>query len=336
MKGKKKHITIHDMARELGISGSTVSRALNDNPRISKATREAVQKLARAHNYLPNAMASSLRKGKGNTVGVIVPNINRSFFSNVIGGIEQVLSTAGYNLMICQSNELLGKEISALKTLLNARVDGIMMSISMETGTYDHIEELINRGVRMVFFDRIPEGLPVDSVVIDDFDAARRLTEQMIQKGCRQPAYIGGSPDVNVYANRQKGFRKAVTDSGSEPDERYIIETGMTRRDGAEAFEKLIRLRKRPDAIICAGDFAAHGVLIAAGEKGLAVPGELVISGFANEEFTAHIRPSLTSVNQKGNEIGQRAAELFLDEEHKNEKRQIVIEPEIIYRESTG
>jgi LacI family transcriptional regulator len=336
MKGNKKHITIHDMARELGISGSTVSRALNDNPRISKATREAVQKLAKEHNYLPNAMAASLRKGKGNTVGVIVPNINRSFFSNVIHGIEEILSEAGYNLMICQSNELIDKEISALKTLFNARVDGILMSLSMETNRYEHIEELINRDVRMVFFDRIPEALPVNSVVIDDFEAARSLTEQMIQKGCRQPAYVGGSSAVNVYASRQKGFRQAVIDSGVKPDERYIIETGMTRRGGAAAFEKLMQLANRPDAIVCAGDLAAHGVLIAAEKNSVPVPGELAISGFANEEFTAHIRPSLTSVNQKGNEIGQKTAELFLDEKHKNTKRQIIIEPEIIFRESTG
>ncbi len=336
MDQKKKHITIHDIAQELGISSSTVSRALHNNPRISKSTREAVQKLARAHHYFPNAMASSLRKGKGNTVGVIIPNINRSFFANIINGIEQVFSTAGYNLMICQSNELLTKEVNAIKTLLHARVEGILMSLSMETNRYEHIEDLIKRGVRMVFFDRIPETLPVDSVVIDDFNAALKLTEHMLQQGCRQPAHIGGSPGVNVYSNRQRGFRQAIINSGKEPDDRYIAETGMTRSDGAAAFEQLMRLKKKPDAIVCAGDLTAHGVLIAAQEKGIAVPESLRISGFANEEFSAHIRPSLTSVNQKGKEIGQKVAELFLDGDQKMGKRQIVIEPEIIHRESSA
>lgn len=336
MKRDKKHITIHDMARELGISGSTVSRALNNNPRISKTTRDAVQKLARFHNYLPNAMASSLRKGKGNTVGVIVPNINRSFFSNIIGGIEEIFSTAGYNLMICQSNELLEKEQAALMTLLNARVDGILMSLSMESEKYDHIEKLLNRGVKMVFFDRIPEQLPVQSVVIDDYSAALKVTEHLLEQGSRQPAHIGGSSSINVYAKRQNGFRKALEKSGVSVDSKYIIETEMTRRGGTVAFNELMKLRQRPDAIVCSGDLAAHGVLIAAHEHGLKVPGDLSVTGFANEEFTAHINPSLTSVNQKGNEIGRKSAKLFLDNESSHEKRQIVIEPEIILRESSG
>jgi LacI family transcriptional regulator len=332
----KQHITIHDIARELGISGSTVSRALNNNPRISKATREAVQKLARSYNYLPNAMASSLRKGKGNTVGVIVPNINRSFFSNIIGGIEEILSTAGYNLMICQSNELLEKEQAALMTLLNARVDGILMSLSMESDRYDHIEELLNRGVKMVFFDRIPEQLPVQSVVIDDYKAALKLTDHLLEEGCRQPAHVGGSSMINVYANRQNGFRQALRNRSMTIDSKYIIETEMTRKGGAAAFHELMKLPRKPDAIVCSGDLAAHGVLIAALESGLSVPGDLTVTGFANEEFTAHISPSLTSVNQKGNEIGRKTAELFLDSESSHEKRQIVVEPEIIFRESSG
>jgi LacI family transcriptional regulator len=336
MARKKQHITIHDMARELGISGSTVSRALNDNPRISKSTREAVQKLARHHNYLPNAMASSLRKGKGNTVGVIVPNINRSFFSNIIGGIEEILSTAGYNLMICQTNELLEKEQAALMTLLNARVDGILMSLSMESKNYKHIEELLNRGVRMVFFDRIPEQLPVQSVVIDDYNAALKLTEHLLEQGCTRPAHVGGSSSINVYANRQNGFRQALRNKRMTIDSKYIIETEMTREGGTAAFHELMTLRHKPDAIVCSGDLSAHGVLIAALESGLSIPDELRVTGFANEAFTAHISPSLTSVNQKGNEIGRKSAELFLDGESSNEKRQVVVEPEIIFRESSG
>ncbi|MEX0982566.1 MAG: LacI family DNA-binding transcriptional regulator [Bacteroidales bacterium] len=335
MKQRKQHITIHDIARELGISGSTVSRALNNNPRISKSTRDAVQKLAKTHNYLPNALASSLRKGKGNTVGVVVPNINRSFFSNVIGGIEEILSTAGYNLMICQTNEKLDKEKAVLKTLLNARVDGILMSLSMETNDYGHIEDLLDRGVKMVFFDRIPEKLPVHSVVIDDYNVALKVTRHIINQGYNMPAHVGGSSEINVYANRQKGFIQAIKNSGKRLDERYIIETDMTRAGGAAAFEQLMKLRPKPDAVVCSGDLSAHGVLISAMENGLAVPGDLAISGFANEEFTAHIRPSLTSVNQKGNEIGQQAAILFLNGEQKAEKRQIMVEPEIIFRESS-
>lgn len=335
MRGKQ-HITIHDIARELGISGSTVSRALNNNPRISKATRDAVQKLAKTYNYLPNTMASSLRKGKGNTVGVVIPNINRSFFSNVIGGIEEILSTAGYNLMICQTNEKIDKEKAALRTLLNARVDGILMSLSMETDDYRHIEDLLDRRVRMVFFDRIPEALPVHAVMIDDYNAAMKVTGHIINQGYTIPAHVGGSSKINVYANRQKGHIQAIQNNGKQLDKRYIIETDMTRAGGSAAFDQLMKLSPKPDAVVCSGDLAAHGVLIAAMESGLTVPGDLAISGFANEEFTAHIRPSLTSVNQKGNEIGKQTAELFLNGEQDEDKRQIVVEAEIILRESSG
>lgn len=331
----KRHITIHDIARELKISASTVSRALNDNPRISKATRDAVQELAREHKYLPNSIASSLRKGRGNTVGVIVPNINRSFFSNIIGGIEEVLSTAGYNLMICQSHEQSRKEHSALLTLLNARVDGILMSLSMETGDYSHIEALLQKDIKMIFFDRIPASLPVRSVVINDRSAAMKVTDHMLAQGRQRLAFIGGSIHINVYANRQKGFCDALTQKGLPRDERYIIETGMTRQDGIRAFHQLMALEERPDAIVCAGDLTAHGVMLAALQTGIQVPDDLAISGFANEEFTAHLSPPLTSVDQKGALIGQRAAELFLNGKNNNQAEQLVIEPEVIFRESS-
>ena len=334
--GQKKHITIHDIARELGISASTVSRALKDNPRISKRTRETVQRLALSHQYMPNQMASNLRKGKSNTVGVIVPNVNRSFFSHIIDGVEQVLSAAGYNLMICQSFEKLNKEKEALNTLFNARVDGILMSLSMETDTYGHIEEIANRNMKMVFFDRIPVSMNVASVIIDDYHAALKVTSHILSRGCRYPAHIGGSSQINVYGNRQMGFRDALLENQIPIDERYIIETDMTREGGMKAFEQLMKLSPRPDAVMCSGDLTAHGVMIAAEKMGLRIPYDLTVSGFANEEFTAHITPPLTSVDQKGALIGHEVAKLFLENEDPNVKKQIIIEPDVKLRQSTA
>jgi len=247
-----------------------------------------------------------------------------------------VLSTAGYNLMICQSNERLSKESSALLTLLNARVDGILMSLSMETDDYSHIEALLRRDVNMIFFDIIPLSLPVRSVVSNDRSAAMKVTDHMLTQGRKHPAYIGGSNHINVYANRQKGFFDALDQWGLPQDKRYVIETGMTRRDGIEAFRQLMELEEKPDAIVCAGDLTAHGVMIAAKEKGIRIPDDLAISGFANEEFTAHINPPLTSVDQKGALIGQQAARLFLIEKKSNQSEQVVIEPEILTRESSA
>lgn len=335
MTGNKRHITIHDIARELGISASTVSRALNNNPRISAATRERVRKLAASLGYQPNVMASSLRKGKGNTVGVIVPNINRSFFSNIIVGIEEKLSLAGYNLMICQSNESLNKEKEAIQTLMNARVDGIMMSLSMETNNYTHLEHLLNRGIRMVFFDRVPETSSADAVVIDDHAAALRITRELIDLGYRHPAHVGGSGTINVYRQRKSGYLEAMKSAGIPVIPSHIVETHMTREGGRQSFREIMRSDPRPDAFVCAGDLAAHGVLLEAIENNYRVPEEIAVSGFANEEFTSHITPPLTSVDQKGIEIGRKAAALFLEQDAPNNGTRIVVAPEVLFRRST-
>jgi DNA-binding LacI/PurR family transcriptional regulator len=335
MNGKKRHITIHDIAHELGISASTVSRALNNNPRISTATRDLVQKLAKSQGYQPNVMASSLRKGQGNTVGVIVPNINRSFFSNIIVGIEEKLSLAGFNLMICQSNESLEKEKKALQTLMNARVDGIMMSLSMETRDYTHLVQLLNRGIKMVFFDRVPENLAVNAVVIDDHAAAFRITRELIRQEYRRPAHVGGSGNINVYRQRKSGYMEALKISGIPVTDSHIVETDMTREGGRQAFRNIMQKDPRPDAFVCAGDLAAHGVLLEALENNFLVPDEIAVSGFANEEFTQLITPPLTSVDQKGILIGREAAGLFLEQQSSNEGSRIVIDPEVLFRQST-
>ncbi len=335
MNGKKRHITIHDIARDLGISASTVSRALSNNPRISAATRDLVQKSAASAGYQPNVMASSLRKGKGNTVGVIVPNINRSFFSNIIVGIEEKLRLAGFNLMICQSNESLAKEKEALQTLMSARVDGIIMSLSMETTAYDHLEQLLDSGTRMVFFDRVPETLAIDSVVIDDHAAAMKITQKLLEQGYRHPAHIGGSIKINVYHQRKSGYLKALNAHGIPIIHSHIVETGMTREGGRQAFRKMMQSDPRPDAFVCAGDLAAHGVLLEALEQNYRIPEQVAVSGFANEEFTPHITPPLTSVDQKGIQIGMQAARLFLEQKVTKSGTKVIIDPEVLFREST-
>jgi len=336
MSAPKKLITIHDIARELGISASTVSRSLNNNTRISKATRDAVQRMAAMHDYQPNKMAASLRMGSGNTVGVIVPNINRKFFASIISGIEQVLSQEGYNLMICQSNELREKEEKALATLLDARVDGILMSLSMETKSYEHIETAMRRGTQMVFFDRIPENLEVDSVVINDYQAAYKLTSKLIKQGYKRIAHVGGSRSINVYRNRNQGYRDALLAAHIEINEEWIIETSMTVEGGSNVLEDFVLAGNIPDAVVCAGDFAALGILQSAKKHSIEVPGHLLLSGFANEDFTSLISPKLTSVDQRGKDIGRFAAKRFLDKKKNMPTRKIELEAKIIYRSSTN
>ncbi len=335
----KKHVTIHDIARELNISASTVSRALNDHPRISETTRKKVRELAEKYHYQPNHLAASLRKGKGNTLGVIVPRINRSFFAHVIGGIEEELTRQGYNLMICQTHEKLENEIASIATLLNARVDGIMMSLSMETDRYDHLDALLQNQVRLLFFDRVPPDFPVRSVVINDYRAAFDMVQHLVEQGFRKIGHVGGPSHINVYAERRRGYLEAVRAAGLEMDERWIVTGEMTRAGGERALRTILKLKNRPDALVCSGDFTALGVLEAARAKGIRLPDELAVTGFANEDFTRYLDPPLTTVDQRGLTMGQTVATQFLGEitglSVPGTPEKVVLEPELIIRESS-
>ncbi|TFH19842.1 MAG: LacI family transcriptional regulator [Bacteroidia bacterium] len=334
---KKQHTTIHDIARELNVSASTVSRALTDHPRISLSTREAVKKVAALHNYQPNVVASSLRKGSSKTVGVIVPRINRNFFSSVIGGMEELLAASGYHLMICQTHEKLGNEVSAIQTLVNARVDAVMLSISMETFDYEHIRALTERGIRLFFFDRAASGIQTGSVVVDDRLGAYLSVNHLLEQGYRRIMHVAGAERINIYRGRKEGYLQAMHEAGIDVHPSWIMETSLVQEDGESAFRSSSKMK--PDAFFCAGDFAALGVMQAARKAGLNVPGDLGITGFANEPFTAFIDPPLTTVDQRGAEMGSLVAEMFLKCEEEGRIsascEQLILEPELIIRESS-
>ena len=335
----KQHITIHDIAKELNVSASTVSRALQNHPRISQSTREAVKKLAERYNYQPNVVASSLRRGKSRTVGVIVPRINRNFFANVIGGMEEVLAASGYNLMICQTHERVENEASAIKTLINARVDAILLSISMETTSNDHLKVLLERDIRLFFFDRVFEGTNVGSVVVDDQLGAYLNVKHLLEQGYRRIVHVAGADHITVYRERKDGYLKAMTEAGIDVPPSWIMEKPLILEGGESAFETGIELSGVPDAYFCAGDFAALGVMQAALKQGLRIPEDLGITGFANEPFTAFLEPSLTTVDQRGGEMGKIVAEMFLQCGEKTTPAescdQIVLKPELIIRNSS-
>jgi LacI family transcriptional regulator len=335
----KAHFTIHDIARELNISASTVSRALHNHPRISEATRTAVHRVAAQYNYQPNVVASSLRQGRSRTVGVVVPRINRNFFSSVIGGMEEVLASAGYSLMICQSHERLDNEVSALQTLVNARVDAILISVSMETVDTRHLEALHNRGTRIFFFDRILEGLNVGSVAVDDRMGAYLNVKHLISQGYRRIMHLAGAEHVTVYRDRKKGYLDAMREAGMDADPRWIVEKPLVLEGGEAAFREWMALKAKPEAIFCAGDYAALGVLQAARKEGMRVPGDLGLTGFGNEPFTAYLQPSLTTVFQRGGEMGRIVAQMFLDcsagETGSKDCYTSVLKPELIIRESS-
>ena len=335
----KQHITIHDIAKELNVSASTVSRALHNHPRISLSTQKAVHKLAAKYNYQPNVVASSLRRGKSNTVGVIVPRINRNFFANVIGGMEEILAASGYHLMICQTHEHEADEGAAIQTLINARVDAILLSISMETKSSEPLKKLRDAGIRLYFFDRVLEGVQAGAVVVDDELGAYLNVKHLLEQGYKKIIHVAGADHISIYRDRKNGYLKAMSEAGMEVPPSWILEKPLVLEGGYSAFIESNKMETRPDAYFCAGDFAALGVMQAAKKEGLRIPTDLGISGFANEPFTEFLDPSLTTVDQRGNEMGRIVAGMFLkngeESTDPSESEKIILTPELKIRSSS-
>lgn len=336
---KKQHVTIHDIARRLNVSASTVSRALQNHPRISEATKDSVKKVAAELNYQPNVVASALRRGSSKTVGVIVPRINRNFFSNVIGGMEALLTSAGYHLIICQTHEKVENEVAAVQTLINARVDAVLLSISMETIHNDHLNLLTEKGIRLFHFDRVPTGTENGSVVIDDHLAAYISVKHLLEQGYRKILHVSGMDHINIYRNRKEGYLQAMHEAGMDVPPSWILQEPLVQEGGEEAFRKGMLMKKKAEAFFCSGDFVALGILQAAKREGISIPGDLGVTGFANEPFTAFLEPSLTTVDQHGELMGRRVSEMFLrceqEENHQGQCEQVVLNPELIIRNSS-
>lgn len=336
---QKPEITIHDIAQKLNISASTVSRALKDNPLISETTREKIKKAAIEMGYRPNVMAANLRTRRTNTIGVIVPLINRHFFSSVISGIEDVAYKQGFAVTISQSNDNQEKESTIAHTLFSNRVDGLILSIGMETQSYDHLKLFSERNIPLVFFDRIVEEIPAHKIVIDDFGGAYRATQHLIEQGRKKVAHIGGPLNLQIYAKREAGYRQAISDAGLQINEDLILHNSLTREDGLNAIKRILQTKERPDAIFCANDTTALSAIIHLKEKGIKIPENIAIVGFSNEPFSELVTPSISTIKQPGFEMGQKAAELLIKQIGSKVKpknyQTIVMETELIVRNSS-
>jgi LacI family transcriptional regulator len=310
----KKKTTIHDIARVLNVTASTVSRALNNHPNISDSTKKLVAEMAIEMNYQPNNIAAALRKGKSNTVGVIVPEADRNFFSSVIRGIEEIVNLAGYNVIICQSNDLLDKEKASINSLLKLRVDGILASYAKEVTNFDHYQDIVRKGVPLILFDRYDESLEVGSVVIDDYLGSFKATEHLIQQGCRRIVHFAGPQNVSIYRERKRGYMEALRRNKVELDESLIISSKLKFESGQEHALDLLKWEQLPDAIFSASDFSAIGAMITLKEKGISIPDQVAMVGFSNEPFTSFVDPALSTVNQHPKVMGQYAANTFLNQ----------------------
>lgn len=331
--------TIHDIAEKLNISASTVSRALKDNPIISEATRILVKRMAEEMGYRPNILAANLRTKRTNTIGVIVPLINRHFFSSVISGVEDVAYNRGFAVTISQSNDNLEKECKIAQTLFANRVDGIILSIGMETNTYDHLKIFSERKIPMVFFDRVVDEIEAHKIVSDDYGGGYRATQHLISQGAKIIAHIGGPLHLKIYEERQKGYYDALKEAGFTINESYIINNSLSREDGSKAIHKLMQNKIKPDAIFCANDTTALSVIIYLKENGIKVPEDIAIVGFSNEPFSEVVTPSISTIKQPGFSMGRKAAQLIIQQilhEDENQTYQTIVMPtELIIRDSS-
>lgn len=303
-------VTITDIAKALGVTPSTVSRALAGSPRVKEKTRLKVEKKASEMGYERNVVASNLRKGRSNIVGIVVPRIHREFFSKVIGGAESVLNQAGYNVIICQTIERREAEIKALKSLRTYRVAGILISHAIESRNGNHIKE-IAAGLPLVQFDRVFPDIPGAKIVGANCEGAFTATRHLIEQGYKKIGTIAGYMTSQAFIERLAGYRLALENSGLHFDQAIVFENAIVRETGYEACMKA--LEAGCDALYCAGDFSALGAIDALKEKGIRVPEDFGVVGTANEFFTSIMSPSLSSLGQHPYEMGQAAARAFLE-----------------------
>lgn len=335
--GKK--TTIYDIAKKLNITAATVSRALNNNPKISSETKELVLKTASQMNYKQNKLALALKSGKSYNVGVIVPRIDSNFFASIIRGIEDELSPYGYHVIICQTHEIKEKEIDNIDTLLNAQVDGILMSISNSLIETEYYERIIKKKIPLIFFDRKRSIEGVSCVTIDDYQAGYNATKHLIEQGCKRIAHFCGNRAIEIFKNRFLGYKQALLDFGFELNDDYIIQLKSSIDAGENAMKTLLNLNTPPDALFSSSDFSALGAIKELKARKIIIPDEFCIVGFSNEPFTKFMELSITSIDQQPLEMGKMAAKVFLEQidniaSFKMEKK-IVLKPELLIRKSS-
>ncbi|MBC3845007.1 LacI family DNA-binding transcriptional regulator [Winogradskyella echinorum] len=335
----KKKTTIYDIAEKLNLTAATVSRALNNNPKISEKTRELVQATAIEMNYEQNTLARALKSGKSFNVGVIVPRMDSNFFASVIRGIEEELYPKGYHVIVCQTHDQEELETGNIMSLLNAQVDGILMSISNSKTKNKIFNSLSQKRVPLIFFDRKKDISGVSSVTIDDYNGSYLATKHLIEQGCKRIAHLSNDRSLEIFKNRYLGYKQAIIDHGLEFDEDLVIETFSKVAEGRKVAKQLLNLASPPDAIFSSSDFTALGAIQEIKEQGFKIPEDISVVGFSNEPFTRFMELSITSVDQSPIEMGRKAAKVFLEEvdakDSKKNPQQIVLQPELIVRKSS-
>lgn len=331
-----KAITIKDIARELGISVSTVSRALQNHPDISENTKKIVRECAKRLNYQPNMMASNLRTNRNNVIGVVLPEVNHHFFASVLDGIEQTANKSGYKILICQTGENVEKERQGIQALIGSRVAGMLVGVSKQTEQLQHLQDVLDNGIPLVLYDRPCPSLKCDQILSDDYVGAYIAVEYLIQTGCKHIDYFSSPMQLEVARRRYQGWRDALKHYGLPYGEENII-TCDTRAQAIIDTPIVMQRDDKPDAIFCVNDNCASGVLYAAQILDLKIPQDLAICGFSDDPLCRTTSPMLTTVQQHGVEIGQRAMMRLLKRLEGDDKipQTEMVPTDLIVRETT-
>jgi DNA-binding LacI/PurR family transcriptional regulator len=338
-KNRRHQTTIIDIARSIGVSNSTVSRALHGHADISAETRKAVLDAANQMDYQPNQLAHNLVMSKTSTVGMIVPEFHNPFFPNIIIGAHNVLTEAGYNLTIMQSNESYPVEVSNVKAMLANRIDGLIISLTQETNNFDHLKVFEKRGIPLILFNRVCDNVEASKVVVNDFEASFSAVEHLILNGYERIAHLGGPLNLSVSRERLRGYKAAMDKHGKAIEENMVIQ-GMLTQQKARIYGKyLLDLANRPDAIFAVNDTSAIEIMLMAMEKGINIPDELGVVGFSDNPESAYIGPGLTTVRQPTFEMGRTTAngilQLIDGEEDFHLPDETILKTELVVRGSS-
>lgn len=326
----KRQITLADIAKELGVSTATVSRAIKDYPDISKETKRKVMELVKKWKYRPNSMAAGLRKRESKVIGVIIPEIINHFFSSVIKGIMKVAYESDYRVMLCQSDESYEKEVVDANALFSSRVDGIMASMAHGTTNIDHFLAFPEVGIPLVFFDKVPKGHSnISKVIVDDYKGAFQVVEHLIQQGYTRIAHFRGPMSASTSINRYNGYKDALAQHGIAFDPSLVFTCDKITMEEGREFARKCMEAGNCDAIFAITDQVAIGAMLEVKEAGKSIPEDMAICGFSNWSMSAIVEPKLTTVAQPGLEMGERVMQLLLDE-IRAQKEEIDIKPQTI------
>jgi LacI family transcriptional regulator len=336
-------VNIKIIASDLGVSPSTVSKALKDSHEISEATRERIKAYAKLHNYRPNSLATSLRNQKTSVIGIIIPEIVHHFFSRILSGIESVAYQNNYNLMICLSKDNLEKEIQNLEMLTNGNVDGLLISVAKETfekADYHHFNELIEREFPLVFLDRVPYNLDIDKVIIDDIAGGYKAAKHLIEKGCKKMAILTTPSHITVGVDREKGFKKALKEYNLAFNKSLCIKVSEKDKNTIESqIEAIFNQKELPDGIFTVNENYAAIAMKIAHKKGLNIPNDIKIIAFTDGLISKTTNPTLTTIAQHGYTMGAQATEILLNRiSNKNSVdnyKTNVVSTNVVEREST-